>query len=119
MPGSIETRSAASGWKLGASVNTKRAMLRLVGSVEVARPARADAPAVDHGHPPAGARDRGLVRVADQEDDLMVRRCVLEDRGVLPAISAGSCTMTRSTLPISGVGQPVNLSTSAGSGLAS
>ncbi len=38
MPGSIETRSAASGWKLGASVKTKRATLRLVGSVRLPVP---------------------------------------------------------------------------------
>ena len=77
MPGSIETRSAASGWNDGFSVKTKRAMPRLVLLGQVAGPARADAPAVDHRH----ARllvQVGLVRVADEEDERLRGRLVLE-----------------------------------------
>ena len=77
MPGSIETRSAASGWNDGSSVKTKRAMPRFVLSAEVAGPARADAAAVDHGHARLLGQLR-LVRVADQEDERARGRVVLE-----------------------------------------
>ena len=78
VPGSIYTRSAASGWKRGSRREDQPgdAHLRRLG--QVAGAAGADAAAVDDGH----ARevvDVRLVRVADEEDERLDGRLVPED----------------------------------------
>ena len=69
VPGSIDTRSAASGWKrrLERVDEARDAEVRALG--QVARAAGADAAAVDHGHARLRRSSAGLVRVADEEDE--------------------------------------------------
>ena len=88
MPGSIDTRSAASGWNDGLSVNTKRATLIVVISVRLPVPPAPMLPPLITVTPGL-LLEVGLVRVADEEDERALRRVVLAAPAARSAISAG------------------------------
>ena len=117
MPGSIETRSAASGWNDGLSVKTKRAMPRFVVSPRLPVPPAPMLPPLITVTP--GCSVSAAVCVWPTRNTSGRDGGLSLSTSSAGAISAGSWTITMSTLPISGCSQPLNLSCSARLGVSS